>query len=183
MPAGNTSKEFVPWNLYRCADETGVESWLAVCVTDDRQWADLCGLAGEAMHVDPSWATGERRLADRAAVDAALGDWMRTLDAEETETNLQNLGVAAGRALHPRLQAGHPHFAARGYPVSVDQPGSGPLLLEGPAFTGSTMGEPIVGPAPDLGEHSIDICERILGLGDEAIAALVAAGALDLGAR
>ncbi len=183
VPAGNTSEEFVPWNLYQCADESGVESWLAVCVTDDRQWAQVCRLAGPAMAVDPSWSTVGGRLADRAAVDLALGDWLRTCNAEEIEADLQELGVAAGRALHPRLQAGHPHFVARGYPVAVDQPGSGPLLLEGPAFIGTRMGVPRIGPAPGLAEHSIDICERILGLGTEAIEALVAAGALDPGSR
>ena len=60
----------------------------------------------------------------------------------DLEERLQAVGVAAGEALHPRLQVEHPAFVGRGYPVAVEQPGSGPLVLEGPALTGSRMGSP-----------------------------------------
>jgi crotonobetainyl-CoA:carnitine CoA-transferase CaiB-like acyl-CoA transferase len=181
IPVGNVSAEHVPWNLYRCADENDVESWIALCVTDDLQWLDLCRIAGDGLVVDERWSTAAIRFSERVAVDDAVGNWLRSCDAEMMETALQTVGVGAGRALHPRLQATHPHFVARGYPVLLEQPGSGPLLMEGPCFTGSSFGEPLCSPAPEIGQHSAEICQRILGLGDPAIAVLAGMGALDSG--
>jgi crotonobetainyl-CoA:carnitine CoA-transferase CaiB-like acyl-CoA transferase len=181
VPVGNMSAEHVPWNLYRCADEGGVESWLAVCVTDDRQWRELCAIAGDGLVVEERWANEATRVLERVAIDKAVANWLRLSDAEMMESTLQSSGVSAGRALHPRLQATHPQFVARGYPVQLQQIGSGPLLVEGPCFSGSGLGEPLCNPAPGIGEHSSEICQRILGLGNPAIAVLEGAGALDAG--
>ena len=181
VPVGNVSAEHVPWNLYPCADENGVESWLALCVTDDRQWLDLCRIAGDGLVVEERWATAATRVRERVAVDGAVADWLRSCDAGEMESLLQTAGVGAGRALHPRLQASHPHFEAWGYPVLLDQPGSGPLIVEGPCFIGTGFGEPLCNPAPEIGQHSGEICRRILGLGGPAIAVLAQMGALDAG--
>jgi crotonobetainyl-CoA:carnitine CoA-transferase CaiB-like acyl-CoA transferase len=179
VPVGNMSAEHVPWNLYRCADEGGVESWLAVCVTDDRQWLELCAIAGDGLVVEERWANEATRVLERVAIDKAVANWLRLSDAEMMESTLQSSGVSAGRALHPRLQATHPQFVARGYPVQLQQIGSGPLLVEGPCFSGSGLGEPLCNPAPGIGEHSSEICQRILGLEKPAIAVLEGAGALD----
>jgi benzylsuccinate CoA-transferase BbsF subunit len=73
----------------------------------------------------------------------------------------------------------HVHFVGRGYPLPMDQPGCGPLLMEGPAFLTSSMGVPRCDPAPMPGEHTADICRELLGLDDAAIAGLVTAGAID----
>lgn len=180
VPVGNRSADFAPWNLYRAADDSeGLESWIAICVTDDDGWSELVDLAGGSIVVDDRWKTAEGRLADADRVDAAVAQWVRGCDAEKLEAELQARGVAAGRALHPRLQATHPQFVAREYPVAIDQPGNGPLILEGAAFVGSRAGSPRCTPAPLPGEHTVEICRELLGLDDAQIAELVAAGALD----
>ena len=92
---------------------------------------------------------------------------------------LQAAGVAAGRLLHPAVQAVHPQYVARGYPVEVDQPGSGRLVFEGPAFDTSVSGRPRCGPAPLPGEHTRAVLTELLGIGDAEIARLVDVGAID----
>jgi crotonobetainyl-CoA:carnitine CoA-transferase CaiB-like acyl-CoA transferase len=186
IPLGNRSAEHAPWNLYRGADDaTGLETWLALCVTDDSDWAAVRSLAGDRLTVgsdpgaDDKWQTAAGRLADAERIDAAVAAWVRECDPAELEPQLQARGVAAAQALHPRLQATHPHFVARGFPVAVDQPGLGPLIFEGAAFVGSRFGAPRCGPAPLPGEHTAAVCREMLGLDDAAIAALVEAGALD----
>lgn len=180
VPSGNRSPDHAPWDLHRCRDDDeGAEAWLAVCVTDDGAWARLVELAGGAVPDEPAWRTEPGRLADRDRVEEAVAAWLAREDAAEMEARLQAVGVAAGQALHPRLQSTHPHYVARGYPVPVDQPGSGPLLLEGPAFVGTLMGRPRCGPAPLPGEHTARVCRELLGLDDEEIARLVEAGAID----
>ena len=36
----------------------------------------------------------------------------------------------------------------RGYLAEIDQPGVGPMILEGPAFYGSSMSRPVITPLP-----------------------------------
>jgi len=180
VPTGNRSDEHAPWGLHRGADDdAGAESWMALCVTDDRGWAALLEVAAGAVPDEPAWRTRAGRLAAVDAVDAAVSGWLRDQDLLAVETRLQAAGVAAGVALHPRLQVEHPVFAGRGYPVVVDQPGSGPLILEGPAFRGTRTGEPRCLPAPALSQHTAVICRELLGKDEREVQALVEAGAVD----
>ncbi len=179
VPTGNTDAEHAPWGLFRCADDTGSESWLSVCVTDDAAWRALVDVAGGAVPDDPAWRSESGRLAAVPAVEASVAAWLSDRDAAQVEDALQAAGVAAGVALHPRLQVEHPAFAGRGYPVEIDQPGSGPIILEGPAFTGSRMGSPDCRPAPGLSQHTEQICHELLGIDEKAFEALLEAGIVD----
>jgi crotonobetainyl-CoA:carnitine CoA-transferase CaiB-like acyl-CoA transferase len=178
QPKGNRSPDHAPWGLYRCADDETGEAWIALSVTDDATWRALLSVAPPGLD-RAGWRRQPERLADREALDEAVGAWLRATDAGRMEQALQVAGVPAGQALHPRLQAGHPHYVARGYPVPVEQPGCGSLLLEGPALTASRMGIPRCEPAPMIGQHTADICRELLRLNDDQIKALVDAGALD----
>jgi len=113
------------------------------------------------------------------AVDSAVASWLLAQDAAQAEATLQRAGVPAGEALFPRVQSEHVHFVGRGYPVRVEQPGVGPVLFEGPAFTASRMSEPRCGPAPLPGEHTAEICSQLLGLDEAGIARLAETGAID----
>jgi crotonobetainyl-CoA:carnitine CoA-transferase CaiB-like acyl-CoA transferase len=178
-PVGNRSTEAAPWNVYRCADdEAGVERWLAVCVTDDETWRAFLSVAPAELD-RPEWKSQEGRLAGVEGLDAALSEWLRSAEAGETEKRLQNAGVPAGQLLSMKGHSEHIHFVGRGYPLPMQQPGCGPLLMEGPAFITSSMGVPRCDPAPMPGEHTAEVCRELLGLDDAAIAELVAAGAID----
>ena len=179
VPTGNTDAEHAPWGLFRAADDAGVESWIAVCVTDDEAWSALVATAGGAVPDEPAWRTVGGRLAAAADIEQAVAAWVRGEDARAVEERLQAVGVAAGVALHPRLQVEHPLFVGRGYPVEIDQPGTGPVILEGPALTGTRMGSPTCGPAPAISQHSALVCDELLGLGQDAFQALVRAGAVE----
>jgi crotonobetainyl-CoA:carnitine CoA-transferase CaiB-like acyl-CoA transferase len=61
----------------------------------------------------------------------------------------------------------------------VDQPGLGPIILEGPAFRASAMAAPFIGPAPALGEHTREVAREVLGLPDERIDDLIGTGVLE----
>jgi len=178
LPRGNTSDQHAPWGLYRAADDEGSESWLALTVADDDAWEALVSLAPASLD-RAEWRDEEARLGDRDAIDAVLDEWIRACDAATLEVQLQQAGIAASRALHPRLHASHPHFLDRGFVVEVDQPGAGPLLFEGPCFDAPALGVPRDGPAPLPGEHTVAILRDVLGLDDAAIADLVATGAID----
>jgi crotonobetainyl-CoA:carnitine CoA-transferase CaiB-like acyl-CoA transferase len=179
QPLGNRSTEHAPWNLFRCADDDlRAERWLAVCVPDDAAWLALLAVA-PAEFDRPEWRLEAGRLADAEKLDGLVSDWLRDADATELEEALQKAGVPAGQALFPRIQVEHPHFVARGYAVPIDQPGAGPLLLEGPAFTAPRMGRPRCDPAPLPGQHTAEICRELLGADDAELARLAGVGAID----
>lgn len=178
QPCGNTDVRHAPWGLYRAADDAGSESWLALTVTDDDSWAALLKVAPPALDRE-EWRAEPGRIADRVAVDDAIAAWIGTCDAATLELRLQDAGVAASRALHPRLHASHPHFLARGFLVEVDQPGNGPTLFEGPCFDAPALAQPRNGVAPLPGEHTVEVLHDVLGLDDAAIALLVAEGAVE----
>jgi crotonobetainyl-CoA:carnitine CoA-transferase CaiB-like acyl-CoA transferase len=178
VPRGNTNDDHAPWGLYRAADDEGSESWLALTVTDDDAWAALLKVAPAALDHE-QWRTESTRVADRDAVDAAVAEWVRSADAAQLEGQLQDAGVAASRALHPRLHAAHAHFVDRGFVVEVDQPGNNTLLLEGPCFDAPALGTPRNGAAPLPGQHTFEVLRGVLGLDDTELAALVAQGAIE----
>ena len=96
-PVGNTRAGCAPWGVYRCADDHGSESWVAICVRDDADWQRLRAAIGE-----PSWAAGPEldtaagRCAAREEVDERVGEWTATCDARDVMTLLQTAGVPAG---------------------------------------------------------------------------------------
>lgn len=179
VPTGNTHPEHVPWGLFRCADQDGLETWLGLSVGGDRDWRALVEVANGALPDDPAWRTEAGRLQDRRVVEERVAGWLRAIDGRVAEDLLQAAGVAAGVALHPRLELDHPAFTGRSYPVVMDQPGSGEVIFEGPAFTGTRMGSPEHRPAPAISEHSERICRDLLGCEESELQDLIRSGALD----
>jgi crotonobetainyl-CoA:carnitine CoA-transferase CaiB-like acyl-CoA transferase len=93
---------------------------------------------------------------------------------------LQSHGVPAGMVAYASDQPDDPHLQFRGYLAEVDQPGVGPMILEGPAFQASAMGRADIRPAPWLGEHTREIAVDLLGLSADRVEELIAAGVLEV---
>ncbi|HZQ84845.1 MAG TPA: CoA transferase [Acidimicrobiales bacterium] len=177
QPLGNRNPRGAPWGMYQCAGE---ERWCAITVRDDAEWANLrTALGSPVWAADAKYDTAAGRLADQDAIDDHLSGWTATLTDREVMEALQAHGVPAGLMLYSSDMPTDPQLVARGYPQEVDQPGVGEMLLEGPAFHATGMLEPIVKPAPGLGEHTREIAHELLGLSDDVIDKLIADGALE----
>jgi crotonobetainyl-CoA:carnitine CoA-transferase CaiB-like acyl-CoA transferase len=133
-------------------------------------------MGAPAWAADARFATAAGRVAHRADLDRLLGAWTATLADREVMARLQAAGVPAGKLMYVRDITADPHLAARGYARPLDQPGVGPMWVEGPGFRASTLADPVTGPAPFLGEHSRPVLREHLGLTDAEVDALVAAG-------
>lgn len=176
-PCGNDSERGAPWGAYPCA---GDDAWCVINVRDDGDWERL----REAMG-DPEWARAERysttvgRLGARREIDERLLEWTATRTSREVMELLQALRVPCGMVQNPVDQLDDPHLVARGYPQRIDQPPIGEIVLEGAPLRGSDLAGPIVTPAPDLAEHTREICRNVLGMSDDEVDALIAEGALE----
>lgn len=179
QPTGNRSAEHAPRGPYPCAGE---QQWAVVSVQTDLQWAGLVRALGEpAWADDPHLATAAGRLAAAATIDQHLAAWTSERDRDVVASTLRAEGVPCEPMRNGNDLLGDPHLAERGWTIQFDQPGVGPIGLEGPAWIAPDMGGPITYPAPLLGEHTREIAADVLGLDDARIDELLAAGVLEIG--
>jgi crotonobetainyl-CoA:carnitine CoA-transferase CaiB-like acyl-CoA transferase len=175
-PLGNRSTRGAPWGVYQCK---GNQRWCVITCCDDSQWQGLVSALG-----DPEWArdAGLAHAAGRAALhdvlDRHISSWTSERTDREAMEILQAHGVPAGKMMYISDQPADPHLVARGYILEIDQPGVGPILLEGPAFHASRLPGPLTGPAPLFGQHTRDIAREILGYSDQRIEELLGLGVL-----
>ena len=91
---------------------------------------------------------------------------------------LQGHGVPAGLMMYISDEPSDPHLQHRGYLRELDHPGLGTVLFEGPAFYGTHLPDVDLFPAPHLGQHTREICRRLLGMDEERVAELIERGVL-----
>ena len=177
-PIGNRKEMGAPWGVYQCA---GNERWVVITCRNDDDWAGLRKALGE-----PEWAADlalssvEGRRAAQDQIEAHISEWTLSRTDREAMETLQSFGVPAGMMNYASDEATDPHLRARGYLAPIEQPGVGPMVLEGPAFYGSAMDRPFTGPAPALGGDTREIAVTLLGLSSERTEELIAAGVLEV---
>ena len=177
-PQGNQSERGAPWGAYQCAGE---DEWCVVNIRSDEEWERLRTVLG-----DPEWSRNSTyrtlagRLGHRNELDRHLSEWTSSRTSRSVMNLLQEHGIPAGMVQHPADQAEDPHLADRRYPRPVEQPGLGTLLLEGPAFRGTRLPEPIIRPAPEFGQHTREICRDLLRMPQDEVEQLIAEGVLEV---
>ena len=185
--AGNRGPAAAPQGCYRCAggpaadrEKSPAEPWVALAVADDAQWRGLCRALGEpAWCRDPALADAEGRRARHDEVDARLSEWAATRSAAEAAEALRAEGVPASELVNGHFLWPNPQLEARGFFRTLTHPVTGPTRYPGfPAvFSGwERLGEAT--PAPTMGEHNRAVLGEMLGLGEEEIARLRAAGVI-----
>jgi crotonobetainyl-CoA:carnitine CoA-transferase CaiB-like acyl-CoA transferase len=176
-PQGNHNPRCAPWGVYPCA---GNERWCAITIRNDDDWLRFRSAIG-----DPEWAraseyeTSPGRIEARAEIDRLVIEWTSARTDREVTDVLQRAGVPAGFMLYASDMQTDPHLIARDYLQQVEQPGVGAMIFEGPAFHATSIPEPIVAPAPALGEHTREICRTILSMPEAEVSKLIADGVLE----
>ncbi|MBI4496411.1 MAG: CoA transferase [Chloroflexi bacterium] len=168
---GNRHPGRAPQGVYPCAGE---DSWVAISVGSDAEWAALCGamgrpdLAGEARFAD---VVGRIRHHD--AIDPHIAAWTEEHTHYEVMHTLQAVGVPAGPVLQQPEVFQDPHLRARGFFETVSVPHLGTHDYPGPSFKLSKTAAHIRRPAPRLGEHNAYVYREILGVTEDEYAELV----------
>ncbi len=173
---GNRSIEgFVPNGVFPCAGEN---RWIAISCRTDGEWRALVRFLGA-----PAWAetgdlaTAAGRALQEEMIEERLAGWMASREERELFVALQAAGVTAGPVMSAKDAAEDPHLAASGawqrLPATADYPetdfGNPPYR-----FTKSDVG---IRTAPcRFGEHNDYVYREVLGLGDEEVERLSAAG-------
>ena len=173
---GNRSRDAAPQGVYPTAGE---DQWLAIAVETDAQWRALRRLLGE-----PEWAmeaaldTTSGRLADHDAIDEALAVWTAKQSGQAVMKQLLDAGVPAGRVQRSSDLLEDPQLLHRGFHRWLDHPEMGRIPYSGHQFRISGYDNGPRTPAPLIGGESFEVLSEELGFGAEAIAELMASGAI-----
>jgi benzylsuccinate CoA-transferase BbsF subunit len=173
---GNRLPYAAPHGVYRCQ---GDDRWVAIAIFDDEQWQRFCQAVDEEWVRDARFATLLGRKEHEDELDRLIEAWTARQEAEAVMEALQAAGVPAGVVQSAAdLLDRDPHLHERGYYHYLEHPEAGRTAYDGPGFRLSrTPGGPR-SPAPLLGQHTEQVCKRVLGLSDEEIAMLVMEGVL-----
>lgn len=170
---GSGHESASPWGMFPCAGE---DQWVAITCRDDADWAGLVAAMGGS---DADLGLDARR-AQAAEIATRIAAWTSGLDKHDVAAACAAHGVPAGAMLTGVELASDPHLVARGFPVEIDQPDIGPIVLEGPAMLARVIPAPRITAAPRLGEHTREIAQGLLGMEPEVVEALIVEGAFEL---
>ncbi|MCX6021518.1 MAG: CoA transferase [Chloroflexi bacterium] len=140
------------WNTYQAGDG---KWFLLVMPTPDPYWPRLCAAVGRAdLADDPRYATLEGRMADCAALVAALDAAFATATRDEWAARLDAHGVIWAPAQDLEEVMADPQIRANGYFTEIDHPVLGTMeTVNTPIqFSESKVGPR--GPAPEVGQHT-----------------------------
>jgi crotonobetainyl-CoA:carnitine CoA-transferase CaiB-like acyl-CoA transferase len=171
---GNRGAPGTPQGVYACA---GPEQWVALSVTDDAMWRALIGVLGE-----PVWATaaalatGAGRRAAQDMVDTELTKWFDGRDRDETVDALLAAGVLAAPVWDQMIQDELPQLAERGFTQWLEHPLAGLVGYPGTGVRSDQFDNAYRAPAPTVGQHTAEVLREKLGLTDDELATLAAAG-------
>ncbi|MGE3864987.1 MAG: CaiB/BaiF CoA transferase family protein, partial [Burkholderiaceae bacterium] len=169
--AGSALPGSVPNNLYRCADGRHIH----ITAMADPVFRRLCAAMERAgLADDPRFAKASLRVANAAAIDAAIEQWTGSRPLAEIEAALLRHEVPASRIYDVADIFADPHYAAREMLPSVpsDELGSVTLTQVVPRLAATPGRIRHAGGA--VGRDTRPVLARLLAMTEAEIEALVA---------
>ncbi len=172
---GNRLATSAPLDNYPTADGR----YVCLVAGSDANYARLCrAMDREDLIDDPRYATLSERASRSDEINGIVAAWTSGLPADEVERRAVEHDVPVATAYTAADIAADPHMAARGDLVEVADPVAGPVRQQAPAVRFVGEDRPLPGGAPRLGEHTREVLDEFLGLGDDEIDRLAADGVI-----
>jgi len=175
---GNRSPYAVPHGVYRCKGEG--EKWCAIAVSTDDEWRAFCKVIG-----NPEWtkesqfATFVGRKENEEELNMFVEEWTVNYTPEEVMRLMQAAQVAAGVVASGEDLIADPQLNYRDTHIIREHPEIGPHIYHPPPYRFSKTPHELTMPAPCLGQHNEYVLKELLGMSDDEIGDLLAAGALE----
>ena len=173
---GNDHPTIVPYGTFPAADRQFV-----LAVGNDAQFARFVEEAGQPeLAVDPRYATNMARVLNRDTLIPLIEALTRQRVEADWLPRLEALGIPAGPIRDLRETFDSPQVAARDMRITLPHPvaGKGTVDLIGNPLKFSDTPVVYQRAPPTLGQHTRAVLQGLLGLTDDEIAALAAAGVI-----
>jgi len=162
-----------PHGHFRCGDG----KWLAIACTSDKMFERLAETMGRA-ELARAYPRTADRLAARATVDGAVGDWCASMDRAEVLARCEVGEVPAGAIYSIAEIFDDPQFAARQMLRTLAVPGVGDVTVPASLPKLSLTPGAVESLGPPLGRDNDAIYRDMLGLDEAELAALRAKGVI-----
>lgn len=171
---GNRSLQYVPHGVFPTA---GTDRWIAIAARSDAEWQALCRVLGlESLAGRTELATVAGRRAAEGEIETAIAAATSAYDEWQLAEALQAAGVAASAVEDVGDLAGRDAMRD-GFLKEIVHPAGMSMLLQHEPITWNGERLPL-NRAPLMGEHTSEVCSRLLGLGSDEVAELTADGVL-----
>jgi formyl-CoA transferase len=166
--AGSALPGIAPTNAYLCADG----GYVLVAGNGDSIFKRLMKLIGrDDLGNDPQLENNEGRVKRVVELDAAIGEWAKTVSTDKAVEALDSVAVPAGRIYTVADIANDPHYRARENIQTIKMQDGSSLEVPGVLPKLSRTPGSIKTLAPNIGQNTDEILQEI-GLNESQIASL-----------
>ncbi len=170
---GNDHPTGIPTGVFPTTD-----GHINIAASSARLWTRFCEAIGRPEWTErEGWRTQAGRSADRAAVNAAIGEVTRTQSAAHWIELFERNGIPAGPIYSIDQVFADPQIQHLGMATPVEHPRLGRTRLVASALSLSGVSKAIRTPTPDAGAHTAEVL-RGLGYTDAEIEGLREKGAV-----
>ena len=165
-----------PWGPFQCKD-----GYIGLIVATEGDWAKFCQAIERPDLVGREGATsGPERAKNMSGwLGELINAWFHEHTKAEASAKLLGVGLPVGPVQTAKEIFEDPHVAARRLLIDVPDPILGSVRLVGPVARMSNNPEPLVGPAPLLGQHNAEILTEVLGYTKDQVDELKGRGVLE----
>lgn len=173
------SKNIHPRGAYQTKD-----GYVALSIPNNIIWRRLAAAMGrDDLIEDERTQTGPLRSTNWELVDNVLNAWLSKLTRDEAVDTLNSAGVPAAPVFTSEDIIADPHISARGMIMTIDDPDVGPSQFVRSSPHLSSNPTLPTDPAPDLGQHTRQVLEGVLGYDGRDIDRLVAENVIQTAAE
>ncbi len=164
-----------PYLLQDVYPTRDADRWVAMSIRDDRDWAGLASVVGDADWI-PEGASGEQRTARSSWLRERIAEWTASRAAPDIVAALQAVRVPAGEVLTETQVHADPHLAARDWFQVREHPSPGRHPYPGHPWRADGFELVFGRPLPGFGEDNEYVYRTLLRYSEAQYADLVARG-------
>jgi CoA:oxalate CoA-transferase len=164
-----------PWGPFECQD-----GWIGLIVATEGDWAKFCQAIERPDLVGHEGATSgpDRAKSMPGWLGEIINGWFHERTKADATDRLLAMGLPVGPVQNAKEIFDDPQVAARKLMIDVPDPILGSVKLVGPVAKMSSDPEPLIAPAPLLGQHNAEVLTEILGYTDGEVSRLKADGVI-----